>query len=39
MKKIILPTDFSKNAFNAICYAAELFKKEECVFYLVNTYT
>ena len=39
MKKIILPTDFSENAFNAIKYAIQLLKKEECTFYLVNTYT
>lgn len=39
MKKILLPTDFSDNAYNAICYALKLFKNEECVFYLVHTYT
>lgn len=39
MKKIILPTDFSENAYNAINYALQLFKDEECTFYLVNTYT
>src|SRR5690606_2937541 len=39
MKKIILPTDFSENAYNAIAYALELFKNEECTFFLLNTYT
>lgn len=39
MKKIILPTDFSENAYNAIAYALELFKNEDCTFYLLNTYT
>jgi nucleotide-binding universal stress UspA family protein len=39
MKTIILPTDFSKNAYNAISYALTLFKDEKCRFYLVNTYT
>jgi nucleotide-binding universal stress UspA family protein len=39
MKKILLPTDFSKNSWNSICYALELFKKTECLFYLVHTYT
>lgn len=39
MKTIILPTDFSKNAYNAVTYALELFKDEKCRFYLVNTYT
>ena len=39
MKKILLPTDFSKNSWNSICYALKLFKKTECLFYLVHTYT
>jgi len=39
MKRILLPTDFSKNAWNAISYAAELFKNEACTFYLLHTYT
>lgn len=39
MKKILLPTDFSENAYNAISYAVKAFKDEECTFYLLNTYT
>jgi len=39
MIKILLPTDFSENAYNAIKYAVELFENEECNFYLLNTYT
>ena len=39
MNKIILPTDFSNNAFNAISYALHLYKDMECTFYLLNTYT
>ena len=39
MKRVLLPTDFSENAFNAACYALELFQNETCVFYLMNTYT
>ena len=39
MKKILLPTDFSDNAQNAINYALDLFKNESCKFYLLNTYT
>ena len=39
MKRILLPTDFSENAANAISYAVQLFKEEECIFYLLNTYT
>lgn len=37
-KKILLPTDFSKNAWNAISYAIELYKNEECDFFVLNTY-
>ncbi len=39
MKKIILPTDFSENAYNALKYAFNLLKDEECTFYLLHTYT
>lgn len=39
MRKIILPTDFSENAYNAISYALQLFQEEECTFFLLNTYT
>ena len=39
MKKIVLPTDFSDNALNAINYALQLFKDDMCTFYLLNTYT
>ncbi len=39
MKKILLPTDFSKSAWNAITYALQLLKDEACTFYLLNAYT
>lgn len=39
MKKILLPTDFSDNSWNAIKYALQLFKNEKCSFTLLNTYT
>jgi nucleotide-binding universal stress UspA family protein len=39
MKNVLLPTDFSENAWNATKYAIELFKDEKCVFHLLNTYT
>ena len=39
MKKILLPTDFSANSWNAIKYALNLFKNEKCNFFLLNTYT
>lgn len=39
MKKILLPTDFSENAQNAISYALLLYKEVECEFYILHTYT
>lgn len=39
MKRILLPTDFSDNSLNALRYAVQLFKDENCTFYLLNTYT
>jgi len=39
MFKVLLPTDFSDNALNAIHYAEKLFRDEKCTFYLLNTYT
>lgn len=37
-KKILIPTDFSENAWNAITYAAALYKDTECRFYLLNSF-
>lgn len=39
MKSILLPTDFSTNAWNAISYALQLFKDEDCTFHVLHTYT
>lgn len=39
MIKILLPTDFSGNSWNAISYALQLFKDEICTFHLLHTYT
>lgn len=39
MKNILLPTDFSDNSWNAIQYAIQLYKDEECTFHLFNAYT
>ncbi|MBO0331305.1 universal stress protein [[Muricauda] lutisoli] len=39
MQKILIPTDFSENAWNAIDYAMQLFRNRRCKFYLLNTYT
>tara|TARA_R110001583_G_scaffold14209_8_gene59755 strand:- start:3663 stop:4520 length:858 start_codon:yes stop_codon:yes gene_type:complete len=38
MRKILIPTDFSVNAMNAIHYALELFKYEISVFYIMHVY-
>ncbi len=37
-KKILLPTDFSNNAWNAIQYAIEFYKNEACDFYVLNVF-
>lgn len=39
MKNILIPTDFSDNAFKAISYAVRLLKDEDCTFYFLHTYT
>ena len=38
MRKILIPTDFSKNAENAITYAIKLYKNEECEFFILNVF-
>ena len=37
--KILLPTDFSKNAWHAINYALNLYKNDHCDFYLLNVFS
>src|SRR5690554_7714695 len=37
-KRILIPTDYSANAFNAIEYAMKLFENESCEFFVVNSY-
>ncbi len=37
-KRVLLPTDFSKNALNAIRYALELYANQTCDFYFLNAY-
>lgn len=37
-KHILIPTDFSSNAFNAVQYALELFKNYECTFHIYHAY-
>ncbi|MHA7944182.1 universal stress protein [Formosa sp. 3Alg 14/1] len=38
MTNILLPTDFSENAWHAIEYALDLFKNETCNFYIINSF-
>lgn len=38
MKNILIPTDFSKNAWNALQYAISLFANDRVTFYLLNAY-
>jgi nucleotide-binding universal stress UspA family protein len=39
MKNILVATDFSNNAYNALFFATQLFQEQNCNFYLLNTYT
>lgn len=39
MYRVLIPTDFSDNAWNAIHYATSLYKGEETIFYLLNSYS
>ncbi|TLP71133.1 universal stress protein [Maribacter sp. ACAM166] len=36
MKNILIPTDFSQNAWNALSYGISFFKKTHCVFHIVH---
>ncbi len=38
MQNILVPTDFSGNAYHALRYATKLLKNKECTFYLLNVY-
>ena len=38
MKSILIPTDFSENAMNAVKYALEFFKYQKTVFYFMHAY-
>ncbi|MDX1363191.1 MAG: universal stress protein [Arenibacter latericius] len=37
-KHVLLPTDFSQNAQNAINYAVKLYREQPCDFYLLNVF-
>ncbi|OED39973.1 hypothetical protein AB832_03740 [Flavobacteriaceae bacterium (ex Bugula neritina AB1)] len=38
MKRILVPTDFSNNAYSALFYATRLFQHQPCQFYILNTF-
>ncbi len=38
MQKILVLTDFSNNAYNALFYTTQLLKSKICTFYILNTY-
>lgn len=38
MRKIVIPSDFSENAFNALKFAVELFRHDRCEFYILHAY-
>jgi nucleotide-binding universal stress UspA family protein len=38
-RKILLPTDFSNNAWMAVNYAIELYKNDACDFYILNVFS
>lgn len=37
-QRVLLPTDFSKNALNAIRYALDMYKDQHCEFYFLNVF-
>lgn len=38
MKNILVPTDFSNNAYNALFHATRLMQGEACTFHILNVY-
>lgn len=38
MKKIVIPADFSENAFNALKFAVNIFQHEKCRFLILHAY-
>ncbi|WP_411030509.1 universal stress protein [Spongiimicrobium sp. 3-5] len=38
MKKILIPTDFSENAMNAVNYAVSFFKYQKCEIFFLHAY-
>ncbi|MEW7279787.1 universal stress protein [Aquimarina sp. 2201CG1-2-11] len=38
MQRILVPTDFSNNAYAALLYATRLFQDQKCKIYILNTF-
>lgn len=38
MKNILIPTDFSNNAYNALFHSTKLMEGQVCTFYILNVY-
>lgn len=38
MRRVVIPTDFSENAFHALKYACQVFKYERSEFFIVHAY-
>ncbi len=38
MRKVLIPTDFSENAFNALKYACQIFKYEKSEIFILHAY-
>ena len=38
MEKILVPTDFSSNAYNALFHAVQLVKNKPCTFFILNVH-
>lgn len=38
MRKVLVPTDFSSNAFNALAFACEVFKYERSEFFIMHAF-
>jgi len=39
MKKVLIPIDFSENAFNALKYACQIFKYEQSEFFILHAFS
>ncbi|MEL6918828.1 MAG: universal stress protein, partial [Bacteroidota bacterium] len=39
MKNILVPTDFSNEAYNALFYATQMLASKACTFHILNSYT